>query len=81
MVDAGGSLLGRVTFDDVIDVVEEEQTEDLLKFSGASADEDIGAGWREAVKSRLPWLYLNLVTAFLAAAAVASSSRTPCSGW
>jgi magnesium transporter len=66
VVDGGGKLLGQVTFDDVIDVVEAEQTEDLLKFGGTSADEDLAAPWTGAVRSRLPWLLLNLLTAFLA---------------
>jgi magnesium transporter len=70
VVDDGGRLLGRVTFDDVIDVVEAETTEDLLQFGGVSADEDLAAGWKEAVRSRLPWLSLNLVTAFLAGGVV-----------
>jgi magnesium transporter len=70
VVDEGGRLLGRVTFDDVIDVVEAETTEDLLKFGGVSADEDLAAGWSEAVRSRLPWLYVNLATAFLAGGVV-----------
>lgn len=70
VVDQEGQLLGRVTFDDVIDVVEAEQTEDLLKFGGVSADEELAAGWTSAVRSRLPWLYLNLLTAFLAAGVV-----------
>ncbi len=70
VVDASGRLLGRVTFDDVADVVEAETTEDLLKFSGGSADEDIAAGWHEAVRSRLPWLLVNLITAFLAGGVV-----------
>ena len=68
MVDGGGKLLGQVTFDDVIDVVEAEQTEDLLQFGGTSADEELSAGWTGAVRSRLPWLLLNLVTAFAAGA-------------
>jgi magnesium transporter len=72
VVDADGRLLGRVTFDDVVDVVEAENTEDLLQFGGVSADEDIGAGWREAVRSRLPWLFVNLLTAFVAGAVVTS---------
>jgi magnesium transporter len=71
VVDGGGKLLGQVTFDDVIDVVEAEQTEDLLKFGGTSADEELAAPWHGAVRSRLPWLLINLVTAF-AAGAVAS---------
>jgi magnesium transporter len=70
VVDDSGKLLGRVTFDDVIDVVEAEQTEDLLKFGGVSPDEALAAGWSEAVRSRLPWLGLNLITAFLAGGVV-----------
>jgi magnesium transporter len=53
-----------VTFDDVIDVVEAETTEDLLKFGGVSPDEELAAGWTASVRSRLPWLYVNLLTAF-----------------
>jgi magnesium transporter len=67
VVSSDGMLLGRITFDDVTDVVEAEATEDLLKFGGVSGDEDLGAGWSEAVRSRLPWLIVNLATAFLAA--------------
>jgi magnesium transporter len=70
VVDEGGRLLGRITFDDVIDVVEDESTEDLLRFGGVSAREALAAGWREAVRRRLPWLYLNLLTAFLAGGVV-----------
>ncbi len=70
VVDDLGRLLGRVTFDDVIDVVEAETTEDLLKFGGVSADEDLAAGWKAAVRSRLPWLSINLLTAFLAGGVV-----------
>jgi magnesium transporter len=70
VVDGGGKLLGQVTFDDVIDVVEAEQTEDLLKFGGVSADEELGAPWHNSVRSRLPWLGVNLLTAFLAGAVV-----------
>lgn len=68
VVDGGGKLLGQVTFDDVIDVVEAEQTEDLLQFGGTSRDEELSAGWTGAVRSRLPWLLVNLVTAFAAGA-------------
>jgi magnesium transporter len=70
VVDDSGRLLGRVTFDDVIDVVEAETTEDLLKFGGVSPDEDLGGGWTETVRSRLPWLSVNLLTASLAAGVV-----------
>ncbi len=70
VVDADGKLLGRVTFDDVSDVMEEEHTEDLLRFSGVAADEGLAVALKSAVRTRLPWLYLNLFTAFLAAAVV-----------
>ena len=70
VVDEGGRLLGRVTIDDVIDVVEAESTEDLLKFGGVSPDEELAAPWTDAVRSRLPWLTVNLLTAFLAGGVV-----------
>ena len=76
VVDEQGHLLGRVTFDDVIDVVEAETTEDLLKFGGVSPDEELAAGWKTAVRSRLPWLSVNLVTAFLAGGVVYSFQHT-----
>lgn len=70
VVDDHMHLLGRITFDDVIDVLEEESTEDILKISGVSEDEELAGNWKEAVKSRLPWLVLNLATAFLAASII-----------
>jgi magnesium transporter len=70
VLDDGGRILGRVTFDDVIDVVEAETTEDLLKFGGVSPKEDLAAAWTAAVKTRLPWLYVNLLTAFVAGGVV-----------
>ncbi|MFM6953770.1 MAG: magnesium transporter [Sphingobacteriaceae bacterium] len=70
VVDEEMHLLGRITFDDVIDVLEEENTEDILKISGVSEDEELAGNWKEAVKSRLPWLVLNLATAFLAASVI-----------
>jgi magnesium transporter len=70
VVDDQGRLVGRVTFDDVIDVVEAERTEDLLRFGGVSADEQLGGRWHEAVRLRLPWLYVNLLTASASALVV-----------
>lgn len=66
VVNAERRLLGRVTFDDVSDVVEAENTEDMLQFAGVSADEELDASWRPSVRSRLPWLLVNLFTAFAA---------------
>ena len=63
-------LLGRITFDDVIDVIEAEQTEDILRLAGLSDEEELRAGWSEAVRIRFPWLLLNLATATAAASVV-----------
>lgn len=70
VVNASGVLLGRITFDDVADVMEEETTEDILKLAGLSDDEELKAGWRGAVRTRLPWLLLNLATAVVAASVI-----------
>jgi magnesium transporter len=59
-------LLGRITFDDVLDVIEKESTEDLLSFAGVSEDAELRGGWYESVKTRIPWLLANLFTASLA---------------
>ncbi|QKJ29821.1 magnesium transporter [Mucilaginibacter mali] len=72
VVDDNMRLLGRVTVDDIIDVMEQENTEDILKISGVSEDEELSGNWQDAVKSRLPWLIINLATAFLAASVIRS---------
>ncbi len=76
VVDDGLKLLGRITVDDIIDVLEEESTEDILKIAGVSEDEELGGTWQDAIKSRLPWLVINLATAFLAAAVIRSFDAT-----
>ena len=70
VVSADGVLLGRITFDDVIDVIEAESTEDLLLFSGVSEAEELRGSSFDAVRARLPWLLLNTMTASLAAGVV-----------
>lgn len=70
VVDDHMRLLGRVTVDDIIDVMEQESTEDILKISGVSEDEELSGNWKDAVKSRLPWLVINLGTAYLAASII-----------
>ncbi len=70
VVSDEGVLLGRVTFDDVIDVIEAESTEDLLLFSGVSEAEELRGSSFEAIRARLPWLLLNTMTASLAASVV-----------
>lgn len=70
VVSDDGVLLGRITFDDVIDAIEAEQTEDILRLAGLGDEEDLRHSWSEAVRARLPWLALNLVTASLAASVI-----------
>lgn len=76
VIDKNEILIGRVTFDDIIDVMQEETTEDILKIAGVSDTEELTGNWKEAVKSRLPWLIVNLGTAFLAGFVVLSFSST-----
>jgi len=76
VVDDMMRLLGRITVDDIIDVMEEENTEDMLKISGVSEDEELSGNYIDAIKSRLPWLIINLATAFLAASVVRGFDST-----
>lgn len=71
VVDEENKLAGVVTVDDVIDVIKDEATEDLLRLAGVSGDERIATPPGEALRKRLPWLGINLVTAFVAASVVA----------
>ncbi|GAU76729.1 Mg-Co-Ni transporter MgtE [Fusibacter sp. 3D3] len=59
-------ILGIITVDDIIDVIVDEQTEDLLMLSGVSKDEAVGSKLAVSIRRRLPWLIINLATAFLA---------------
>jgi magnesium transporter len=70
VVSPDGVLLGRITFDDVIDVIEAEQTEDILRLAGVVDEEQLRHGWAESVRTRLPWLALNLLTASAAASVI-----------
>ncbi len=70
VVDPNGKLLGLVTADDVIDVIRAEETEDMQRMVGVSGEERVFSPLKLSVKRRLPWLYINLATAFLAAAVV-----------
>jgi magnesium transporter len=68
VVNNDGRLLGRVTVDDVIDILEEEVTEDLFRMSGVDEDESVETvGMFHSVRSRLPWLCLNLGFLFISA--------------
>jgi magnesium transporter len=70
VVTPAGVLLGRITFDDVIDVIEAEQTEDILRLAGVNDDDELRNSWTASVRTRLPWLALNLLTASAAASVI-----------
>lgn len=70
------NLLGIITIDDVVDVIQEENTEDILKLAGAGDDESLSTNLSESMKKRLPWLLINLLTAFLASFTVGLFSKT-----
>jgi len=76
VVDQEGSLLGRITIDDVVDVIREEATHEVMSMAGLRDEEDLFAGILPSTRRRLLWLGINLVTAFLAASVVKSFEAT-----
>jgi magnesium transporter len=71
VVDADGVLSGIITADDIIDVIQEEATEDMFRMAGLPGDESIYAPVWVSTRKRIPWLLVNLVTAFAAGGVVA----------
>lgn len=70
VVDKNGVLLGRITIDDVVDVIREEADESVLNMAGLKKEDDIFAPIIQSTKRRSLWLGANLITALLAAAAI-----------
>lgn len=75
-VDANGRLVGIITADDVIDVIQEEATEDMYRLAGMAAAEDVWQPVFTASRQRLTWLLINLPTALLASAVVSLFAGT-----
>lgn len=65
VVDAGGRLVGQITVDDIVNIIQEESREDILRLAGVS-DEGRDAGVFGMMRSRIPWLVINLGTAVVA---------------
>jgi magnesium transporter len=76
VVDAENKLTGVITVDDVIDVIKDEATEDVYRLAGVSSDDGLSTPPGESIRRRLPWLAVNLVTAFVAASVVSVFSDT-----
>jgi magnesium transporter len=76
VVDESNRLLGRITVDDVVDVIREEADRAVMAPAGLSEEEDILAPVVRTGRRRAPWLGINLVTAFIAASVVALFEQT-----
>ena len=68
--DRTGRLVGMITVDDMVHVIQAENTEDLLALANVSSADGSDTVW-ESVKARAPWLGINLITAFIASAIIA----------
>ena len=67
VLDENDRLVGVVTFDDIVDVIEEEAEEDIKALGGVNRDEELSDSVWTIAKSRFPWLFANLLTALLSA--------------
>ena len=76
VVDGENKLAGVITVDDVIDVIKDEATEDVYRLAGVSIDDGVLTPPGDSLRRRLPWLGLNLVTAFAAASVVGLFTAT-----
>lgn len=68
VVDDASRLVGVITIDDIVDVIEEAADDDVKQLGGVNADEELSDPVRQIARSRFSWLFVNLFTSFLAAA-------------
>ncbi|MDT8857020.1 magnesium transporter [Paracoccaceae bacterium Fryx2] len=76
VVDAAGRLVGVITIDDAMNVLDEEHEEDMLRLAGVGDESAISDRVLETTRLRLPWLFVNLLTAILASLVIAQFSDT-----
>ncbi|HZX80490.1 MAG TPA: magnesium transporter, partial [Lysobacter sp.] len=76
VVDENNILLGRITIDDVVDIIREQAEHQALSAAGLDEDEDLFSPVPRAMRRRLIWLSINLATAFLAASVVGQFEAT-----
>jgi magnesium transporter len=75
VVDQEGRLMGVILAEDMVDVIEEEATEDMYRMAGVAGERVFGP-LKNSLRNRLPWLYTNLATAFLAALVISLFEST-----
>lgn len=76
VVDEENHMLGVIEFDDIINVIQEENTEDIHHLGGVNKEERVDSSLKDSFRSRIPWLIVNLFTAVLAAATVSMFEST-----
>jgi len=76
VTDVDGAMLGVITVDDVIDVITEEATQDIYNLAGLSEEDRVFTSARVSIRKRLPWMLLNLCTAFSAGAVIGLFQNT-----
>ncbi|MFP4326644.1 MAG: magnesium transporter [Paracoccaceae bacterium] len=76
VVDENGRLVGMITIDDAMAVLDEEHEEDILRLAGVGEGESLNARILDTTKARFPWLAVNLVTAILASLVIAQFEET-----
>lgn len=76
VLDASGRLVGVITIDDALAVLDEEHEEDMLRMAGVGDESSISDGVWETLKSRFPWLGINLVTANMSALVIGLFDHT-----
>ncbi len=76
VVDAGGRLVGVITIDDAMNVLDEEHEQDMLRLAGVGDDSNMSDGAFATVKQRLPWLVVNLFTASISAIVISRFQDT-----
>jgi magnesium transporter len=76
VVDDKGKLLGRITIDDVVDVIREDADHSLMSMAGLDEDEDTFAPVMKTTRRRAVWLGINLLTAFIASAVIGLFEQT-----
>ncbi|MES2625532.1 MAG: magnesium transporter [Pseudomonadota bacterium] len=76
VIDEGGKLLGRITIDDIVDVIREESDHSIKSMAGLGDEEDTFAPVMRTARSRGVWLGINLITAFVASAVISQFSAT-----
>ncbi len=76
VVDANDRMVGVITVDDVLDIVQEEATEDILKLAGVGVKEHALSPLSDSIRSRIPWLAVNMCVALISAVVVSRFQHT-----